>query len=514
MNLPHRLYLGLLAIAVTLVQMGSLAVPVTADEAQLAAGTKLVTPQIPDEITGAVRELNKRMSQDVVPAQNAVVHLTQLFGAEVFVEPVRAASLKMLGIESLDPAAPRMIYSEAFLQSKARGDAKRLQALSEEFQVAVNQADGQPWKPTDFPLLADYLTQNETQLDQLVAIANLPSYYAPILSVIDPPSLMSASFAVEYRLPYLAKCLGMRAMKKLAEGDFAGAKTDLLAVHKLAYLLANGSPLDVSGAKAHWVDAHGFAAEQAMLQSGLLSAEQAQDYLAALNELPRLPAAMRAADVGERLIIQQEVELLRDSDEALAAFFDWDIAEHKADIAKLRKAKINWDLALQRANAIQDKTVAALSIQDREKQMQEIVKLDEAADMWLDDLEEDDMTLVEAIAKDREGASRWFGESVALALRTNAWQRVHTDHRGSVRRDFTIVGLALVAYHQKHDAYPDQLAELMPEILPSLPVDTHSGKPFAYEKLPEGGVRLISWGANLVPNQGDFRDDDVYLELK
>ncbi|PQO40937.1 hypothetical protein [Blastopirellula marina] len=512
MNSSLRLFFGSLAFVLTAVV--SFAAPSDAAEAQIAAGTKLVAPQIPSKITGATRELNARMSQDIDPAKNAVVHFVQLFGEEVFVEQVRADSLKMLGIESLDPAAPRMVYLEAFARSKAAGDVKRLKAIAEAIQIEFSQAEGKPWKTDEFPLLADYLSQNKAQLDQLVAIANLPSYYAPILSVVDPPSLMSASFALEYRLPYLAQCLGKRALNRLAEGDFPGATTDLLAIHKLANLLANGSPLDVSGAKAHWVDAYAFSAELAMLQSGLLSTEQAQTYLAALEKLPRMPTAARAADIGERFTIRQEVEMLRDYDEALGSFFDWDLAEHKQDIAKLRAAKINWDLALKRADEVQNKTVAVLSQPDRDKQMQEIIQLDEAADTWIDELEEDETTLVEAITKDREGASQWFGESIALALRTNAWQRVHTDHRGSVRRDFTIVGLALVAYRQKHGAYPDKLTDLTPEILASLPVDAHSGKPFAYQQLPEGGVRLISWGANLIPNRGDFRDDDLYLDLK
>lgn len=514
MNLPYRLFFSFLGFVLTLVSFTWLTVPTEAGEAKLAAGTKLAVPQIPAQIIGATRELNARLSKDVDPANNTVVHLVQIFGAEVFPEPLRDSSLKMLGIEALDSKAPRMIYSEPFLRAKAAGDSQQLAKLTITFQSEFNQASSKPWKKAELPLIADFLAENEKQLDQLIAIANLPAYYAPVLSTAEPPSLMSASFSVEYRLPYLAKCLATRSLGKLADEDFSGATTDLLAIHKLANLLANGSPLDVSGAKAHWVDSHAFAAEQAMLRSGLLSADQAKAYLAALRQLPRLPAASQAADIGERYIILQEIELLRDDDAALGFFFDWDPDEHKAEIAKLRAAQINWDLAKQKANEVQDKTVAVLSLADRDRQMEAIVQLDEASDKWLDGLEDDEITMAEAILKDRAGASRWFGESTALALRTNAWQRVHTDHRGYVRRDFTIVGLALVVYQQKHGKYPAKLKDLTPEILPSLPNDTHSGKLFAYEPLPAGGVRLISWGANLIPNQGDFRDDDLYLDLK
>ena len=85
-----------------------------------------------------------------------------------------------------------MIYSEPFLQSKAGGDEKQMESLSQTFNIEFTEADAKAWKTTDYPLLAEYLAANQTQLDQLVAIADLPAYYAPILSVANPPSLMSA----------------------------------------------------------------------------------------------------------------------------------------------------------------------------------------------------------------------------------------------------------------------------------------------------------------------------------
>ncbi|MEW4454141.1 hypothetical protein AB1L30_15820 [Bremerella sp. JC817] len=483
-----------------------------ADELALP-GLKLTQPQIPAAVEGATRKLNEQMGRNVEPALNAAVHLVQLFGAEVLKDELRDTTLQMLGIESFDKDTPRMIYLEPFARIKHRDNPEKRQAFLEQLETDFHMTAGDPWKPEDFPALSAYFDANQQQLDRLVAIADLPHYYAPILSAETPPSLMGASYTLEYRLPYMAHCLAKRAMRSLATGDFDSATNDLMAAHKLANLLANGSPLDVSLAKAHWADSFAFRSEQSMLRSGLLSADQAKQYLAKLQEMPRLPSDVRAADIGERLTMHREIEMLRDSDEALFAFFDWDPMERQADLAKLRGADIDWKLAFERTNEIQDKIVAALGMTDPKAQLAEIRRLDAAAAQWQKATDTDKTSLYDSLMANREAASRWIGEAVAMGCRPNLWQRVHTDNRGSVRRDFTLVGFALVAYRQEHGAYPKQLSELTPNLLKELPADPHSNEQWGYKQLPNGKVRLISWGANGIPNAGDWRDDDVSLEL-
>ena len=45
-------------------------------------GLSLTTPRIPDHVTGTLRAVNERMSQDLAPADNAAVDLLQLFGGD------------------------------------------------------------------------------------------------------------------------------------------------------------------------------------------------------------------------------------------------------------------------------------------------------------------------------------------------------------------------------------------------------------------------------------------------
>ncbi len=81
-------------------------------------------------------------------------------------------------------------------------------------------------------------------------------------------------------------------------------------------------------------------------------------------------------------------------------------------------------------------------------------------------------------------------------LRTTSFLRLELEHLGSLGeslRSFadTQVGswglrqqLALLAYRVDHGAYPDQLAALVPDYLPFVPIDAYSGRPFEYR--PQG----------------------------
>ncbi len=477
-------------------------------------GLKLVEPTIPDTITGSTRALNERMSEGVSPSENAAVFLVQLMGADVFEPTLQETSLKMMGIAALDKDAPQMVYMRPYAQAQHPDNAEQQLKALQQIEVEFHQTKGQPWKVEDYPALAEYFDANEQPLNQLVKIAQLPKYYAPVISPQATPGLVSASFTMEYRLPYLTRCLSMRAMRDFAAGDFEAAREQLIAAHKLAYLLGKGSPMDVSLAKAHWMDANPFRSELALLKSDQLTADQAKAYLAKLQELPLLPPAKTAAELGERFVIQKELELLRDDDSALFAFFDWNPSAHQEDLAKLRAAKINWKLAFERADEIQKQTIETLSIKDRTEQMREIVRLDREADAWNKLTAADETSLLDSLQKDHDAASRWIGEAVAMALRTNLWQRVHTEHRGEVRRNFAVVGLALVAYHREQGEYPTKLEDLVPDYLAEMPTDSHSSKPFDYRRMQADEAQLISWGANMQDDTGQFFYDDLVLRLE
>jgi hypothetical protein len=158
--------------------------------------------------------------------------------------------------------------------------------------------------------------------------------------------------------------------------------------------------------------------------------------------------------------------------------------------------------------------VEALSIRPHAEQFERFAALDKEFALWNSADVENEIPFSEQAIKDPEAAAKSIGESMAMALRTNAWQRRHTDDRARLRRDSLIVGLALAAFRARHGTFPAELTELAPEILPSVPVDAFSEAAFTYRRPSADRATIISLGANQVDDAGSTYNDDLIIELQ
>lgn len=477
-----------------------------AEPQTLPEGLVLKQPAIPESITGALRRVNATMSKDLVPSENAGVFLIQLVGQEAFEPELRSRSLAMLGIESLSKTAPRLVYPEAYVKSKGERTPDEIDRELQDLQGALATKSDRLWKPDDAPAVAAFLEANRAALDALVAAAGKPRYYVPMLANDNPPRLISASLVIERRLPYLARILTSRAMLRAGGDDFAGASADLVACHRLARLLASGSPFDVSGAQAYIIDSYACRAEFALLESGRLTGEQATRHRESLASLPPLLSSVKAADIGERAILHQEIEFLQKDKSELREFFEIPEKDEKLP-------EIKWDLALKEADAIQDQIVTALSTRDRKAQEDLFRKLDAAYEKWMDESNPPGKK-GPPLPADLDVASRAVGEAMAMSLRPLYWKRRESEQRARVRADMVQIGLALVAACRAQEEFPATLADLVPKYLKTVPTDAFGDVPFTYDRAAPGRARLTSWGANRTDDAGTFFNDDVILEIR
>lgn len=479
-------------------------------------GLELKEPSMPIGVEGSMLELNTSLSAGLRPEDNAVVLLVQVFGNDAFEPELRNGSFDMLGIRTLADA-PRMEYVDAFVRSTGAKSDDDAEQMADELYIPLNHAADRSWTREEFPQFAAYLDRNAEALDLVVTAADRPRYYAPLLSPEHPMRLISAAYSVEHRLPFLARCLTARAQLLAGEQDYAGAWRDLIACHKLARLVANGSPLDISCAKAHMVDAMASHAEMSLAVSGKLPGAEAETLIRRLSELPDMPTAEDAANRGERAVVHEELELLRSDDESRRGFFETGTEEDIEALKQLLNTEAYWKIALARVDARQDEMVQLLAIRPHQEQFAQIAISNEEFEKWrAADASESagDVSFADLAQKNPEDAAEMVGESMAMALRTNPWQRRHTDDRGRMRRNSVIVCLALSAYKSRHAKYPAALAELAPEIVSVAPVDPHSEQPFAYERRADDHVVLTSLGPNQISDAGAIYNDDLTIELK
>ncbi len=480
----------------------------------LPAGLKVQTPEIPEQITGVLHSVNARLMKDVSPAQNAAVFVVQVLGPQILPPKLQADNFVMLGIESLPESGPRLLYPWDYSIQVRQLKEPELDQETGELRFELQQASAGPWTADLYPRISGYLAANQQALDLFRDAASLPVYYAPLLCEEEPPRLLSASLAIEKQLMFPARLLAVRAMQSLAGGNFAAASADLMAIHRWSNLLATGSPFDVSVAKAQVMDAFACHATLNALQAGLWSGPGARDHLTALRELPAMPRSPRSVDWGERAIVHQELDFLKSDPESVAGFFELpenDDADRTDDI---NLKDVQWEVAQQRADAIFDEFVAALKIESHAEQLKKFAELDTAEAKWREKDEELSRQFPEELRKDAKAASLWIGETMAMSLKPNCYQRRHSDDRQQSRRDVLHVALALWVARTDLGKYPEQLADLAPKFLPSVPVDAFSEKPLIYERRSDQVILFGTLGPNQQNDAGSRYNDDTLITLE
>jgi len=89
-----------------------------------------------------------------------------------------------------------------------------------------------------------------------------------------------------------------------------------------------------------------------------------------------------------------------------------------------------------------------------------------------------------------------FFANVTVAQREVGFELLKTD-------------LAIRLYHRDHGVWPDTLDQLVPEYLPAVPIDPHSGKSLIYRPSGDSFV-LYSVGKDRTDNAGRFTNAATY----
>jgi len=485
------------------------------DEIPVPDGLVCAKSDMPIELVGSLKSLNERLASAVSPERNAVNWLLIAIGADAFEPELKSDSLAMLGLKTLPAGSPQFVPLGDFAKFLDGVPPEMAHEAALQIQDELFAAAEAPWPRERFPRLVSYFEANGPALKTIAAASRQPGYYAPLLSVESPPRLMGAALNIERRFPFLARMYNARAMLALQEGRLPEAIDDLMTCHRLARLLAVGSPMDVSQAKAHVVDAFAARGEMQLLASGKVQGEVLESLTQQFRSLPDMPTADLAAGIGERAIVHQEIELLSTDPLSVAGFFEEPGGSGPGKTSPVPSMEtVKWQAAIGRADEIWDEIVTALATRDREQQRRRFVKLDEFFASIDGTADEHDKKFAEQLLKDPVATSRWVGESLATALRPILWQRRLSDDRSRARHDLVALGLALLNYHAKQGQFPAQLEALQPEFLAALPPDAHSDGSYLYFRDADHAVRVMTLGANLKDDAGSLYNDDTTVEIR
>jgi hypothetical protein len=241
--------------------------------------TWVTEPLLPDGRVDYLAAVENHFGAGVTSENNAAVPMIEAFGrAALPKNQPRDGITNRLG---MPPVAEEGPY---FVREDEKLDAAPLTT--------------QPWAGAQHADVADWLKRNEIPFAKLAEASKRSRYYIPFNGGYRPPLL-------EVQLPHLqlirlsCRALAARAMMRFAGGDVDGARADLMTVHRLSRLVAQGATL-IDQLVAFVCDGGASRAEQAIAASGKLSQQQIVGWQRELSSLTPWPALGERVDFGER----------------------------------------------------------------------------------------------------------------------------------------------------------------------------------------------------------------------
>jgi hypothetical protein len=488
-----------------------------------------------------IRQINEIQSKAVQPDKNAAIPWLSVFGVnalgrnaptELIITDANNVPLKVADPTSLDEAALRSLLGVASIKNfsptlvSAEESARKRSTSAETQQRIIRSIGGQlsegykaPWDRFKHPDLLEFLRLNDKALDQVAKSAEKSAYYFPIIETPGPLGGAGLQDLLAPHVIYAARCLGARAMYRLATRDVEGALSDLIACRRIGSLLSTNSPDVLSYVRGASVDGLAMQGEAAVIASGLLSETQAAEYGRKLQELPPPPPIIRSFEQERYLFdppmiaFRRELETLKDAkddpEEVLAL---------KKRMRQIR-SRIDWEAGQKLIDDAYTDFIKVFRIADRKQQKQELARLEKQYDQWR--AEEAAMMpdqLMESFEKQDGRALTTMAHTSFLKACPELMRLRSGEDRFRSRRSLAMVGYAVLAASLKDGAYPKSLNVLVPIPFKSLPVDACADRPLTYLTRPGQPPMLYSWGENGLDDAGRGyndapRGDDITIRF-
>jgi len=473
--------------------------------------TYITAPLKSNGMPDYVAAINEMMREEVTPDTNAMVLLQKATGPSPDYAGIEFghAMADELGVPRLTSGGVYFVTENEFLDALVTGlkedeRRERVEEFSEEFRAAYSR----PWTRADSPDVADWIEQNREPLQQVHEAARRSGYFRPAIvpssGAISERLLMSSSLPDVQLNRTMSRMLAARAMWHLHEHRFREARADLMTVHRLARLISRGWTLvEVFVAMAMENEASEGDVQLALHPD--LPAGMAREYREELRELPPLitvGALKTIVDRGERMAALDLIVAMRDQPDLWDGFsglYRMKPPPFLLDSTPRLTMDLNETLIV--VNRAFDQLVEAVGEPDESRRMslkRELERVRTKRETLIRQLTENPVSVFLA---GPQGRGVILGECFAFAHIHNGYL-IHPNLQAcATRRQRSVLALALSEYKTQHGRFPPSLAELVPEFLDEIPIDSFSGEVWIYH-VSEDGQAILTYSI------GEDRGDD------
>jgi hypothetical protein len=469
--------------------------------------TYLTAPLAADGLPDYAAAIDAELKKGVTPQNNGAVPFLEAMwtddtaGKYYGYSPDQTKLLAAaLGVPLPPPSGSRFADRESkamkqrakqLIESRSSPGSPPIDLQSDEVDELVEPQ--RRWTRSELPFLAKWVDENAAAFELLHEAASRSDWYMPSYFADAGPrgAMSSLNMSSVASSRQAQRCLAVRSGLYLGEGSQDRAAADVVAMLKLATRGWNRDRLLIDDLVC-----------VACIGVGIRQALQLADHTttppAALRTvLAEVQAAGNAIDLGRTYDRHERLYSLSTViDYACRATPIEDAFPSTSDaMARMARAtSVDWNEVLIAHNDYLDSTVAIARLSDWSTRWKAAKRLDQCHDKF-----------------DARWGSRLFGGAVArgrelghdlLCLGMSPFSsmvRAVDTHR--TRCQLATLAIACAIHRAEKGAYPDKLEQLVPDVLPSLPVDLYHGKPFVYRKTADGFL-LSSCGPNGVDDGG------------
>jgi hypothetical protein len=374
----------------------------------------------------------------------------------------------------------------------------------------LGQAIAWPWSQASQPVLAEWLDRNAGALDRLLAAAEKPRLYLPLVTHSRSSLLDVRELPVE-RIVQSGRALAAQAMRLLDQGRARDAWQRVWAVHRLARLIEQDWSLDAARAASQLEIAAARAAAILVLSGRVdqQALEQLAPQLAGLEPLPGVDTRLDTA--GRFRCLSMMV-------------FRYRIAENLPDASQQVRQQLqaesdltDWNAVAAELNQWYDRIVTICRIdspRDRRRQQEQFDRdLQQYVRQQQQLLEQRGSFLgtVQGYIASNQTRRGWMTQLqtayLFLATLQDPWVLQADRQEAVARLRLAQTALALRRYRLGRDLWPENLEQLVAaDLLPALPIDPFTARPLQY-RLDNGRFQLHSVGPDLADDNGHAEAD-------
>ncbi len=456
-----------------------------------------------------VAAINEHFSQGVTDENNAARIIVPLL------DPInwgrgpsehRTDVLKSLGLDPAQCFDSDAFSEAAYFSSQKDGDQFRGEYLA---------ASDRTWSDDEFPLLAQWLEDNEEPLAKISAATRMPRYYVPFVVHGQSDSLVQILLEHIQATRSLARAYSFRAYNHLDNHRWKEAWDDILTIKRLGRLVAQG-PTCIEGLVGLAIT--GIACNSAT-QFIATADPKETDWSALQESWQTQPIANVTAELGicERaMFIQMACKLKDGPREELPEFRQLIFGEseigndlpNKLLIKTLRdmlsSGEVNLDDALRYANKTYDRAIEITQMPDAHERQLGFDELEKQLVMLPFD-EGQSPVLQVFFAKPQEPAHQFSKVILSLVFPSaNTVNRCEWRHEAS--QNVVELALASRSLQSQTGHFPGSLRGLEPFVDETTMIQPSTGATVAF-RADDQGILIYHWSSDCKDNGGDIDGD-------